>query len=67
MLGAAGVRHVGHQLRNELGPLRDRDLCAGDAGHALGGRAGPVRLRAQGLQNLEGSERKVNQLVHLAG
>ena len=54
VLSAAGVRHVSHQLGNELRPLAHWDLGTGDPSHALGGRAGPVRLRAQGLQHLEG-------------
>lgn len=52
VLCAAGVRHVGHQLRDELGPLVDGDLGAGDASHTLRGRAGPIGLCAQSLQHL---------------
>lgn len=36
VLSAAGVRHIGHQLRDELGPLVHWDLCARDASHTLG-------------------------------
>lgn len=35
VLGAGGVRDVGHQLRDQLGPLVHRDLGAGDPSHAL--------------------------------
>ncbi len=52
VLGAAGVCDVGHQLRDELGPLIDGDLGAGDASHTLRGRAGPIRLCSQSLQYL---------------
>jgi len=46
------IRNVRYQLGNELRPLVHGDLSAGDAGHALGGRAGPVRFGTQRLQNL---------------
>lgn len=49
VLGAGRVRDVGHQLRDQLGPLVDRDLGAGDPGDALRCRAGPVRLGSQSL------------------
>lgn len=49
VFGAGGVSDVGHQLWNQLWPLVNWDLCAGDPGDALRRRAGPVRLRAQSL------------------
>lgn len=49
VFGAGRVSDVGHQLRDELRPLVDGNLCAGDAGDALRRRAGPVRLCAQSL------------------
>lgn len=49
MFSAAGVSDVGHQLRNELRPLTDRDLSTRNTGHALRGGARPVRLRTQSL------------------
>lgn len=49
VLRAGGVRDVGHQLGDQLGPLVDGDLGTGDAGDALRGRAGPVRLCTQSL------------------
>lgn len=52
VLSAVLVGDVGHQLGDELRPLVHGDLGAGDAGHALRGRAGSVRLCAQRLQNL---------------
>lgn len=52
VLGAVLVCDIGDQLGDELGPLVHGDLGAGDSGHALGRRAGPVRLCAQRLQNL---------------
>lgn len=60
VLCAVLVRYVSHQLGNELGPLAHGDLGAGNAGHALRGRAGPVRLRAQRLQDLwEGTSKSI--------
>lgn len=49
VFGAGGVSDIGHQLWDQLGPLVNRDLCAGDPSDALRCRAGPVRLRAQSL------------------
>lgn len=49
MFGARGVSDVGDQLWDQLGPLVNWDLCAGDPGDALRRRAGSVRLRAQSL------------------
>lgn len=54
VFGAAGVRDVGHQLRNEFWPLTDWDLSTCDSSHTLRGRARPVRLCTQSLQHLGG-------------
>lgn len=35
VFGAGGVGDVGHQLWDQLGPLVDWDLCAGDPGDTL--------------------------------
>lgn len=52
VLCAAGVRHIGHQSRDEFGPLIDRDLCAGDTSHTLRRWARPIGLCTQSLKHL---------------